>query len=423
MIDRRPAIVARAATVSDVVAALRFGRSADLPIAVRSGGHSAPGHSTCDDGIVIDLSQISGVDVDVERRVATVAGGSLLGELDDAAQALGLACPVGVVSHTGVAGLTLGGGVGRLQRKLGLTIDNLRAVELVTADCELIRASAEENADLFWGVRGAGANFGIVTSFEFDLHPLGPEVTTASFVHPATSARDLAAFFADYMASAPDEVTGSFALARALPVEGYPQSVAGEPIARIGFTHCGPAETAARDLAPAASFGAPVAGTISPVSYLVLQRSLDEVSAWGHRSYSKAIYADRLPDEIVPALVEHVANAPDDGTIAFGALGGAIARVPEEATAYAGRGAAFMVGIDCLWDDSALDDAHLGWARAAAEALEPYRTTGVYVNAISDSGADVARAAYGDAKLERLVALKRAWDPDNVFRLNQNIRP
>ncbi len=423
MIDRRPALIARAIDVADVASAVRFGREKELPIAVRSGGHSLPGLSTCDDGIVIDVSRLTGASVDPDRRTARVNGGALLGELDDAAQAYGLACPVGVVSHTGVAGLTLGGGVGRLQRKLGLTIDNLRAVELVTADGRQVRASAEEYADLFWGLRGAGWNFGIATGFEFDLHPVGPNLTRVLLIHPFSAAPELFAFFRDFAATAPWEISGLVTTFHALPAEDFPPEVAGQLVAAISVTYCGRPEDADRDLAPLTAFGKPVVATVQPRPYLEVQRIFDDEMAWGHRVYAKSVYVDSAPDRLIGALVDVASAMPTGGSAFIGALGGAIARVPEDATAYAGRSAAFEVGVDCTWDDPALDADFVTWARTAMKGIEPYRTTGVYANSLGDAGEDIARAIYGDAKYERLRALKRTWDPDNVFRLNQNIQP
>jgi FAD/FMN-containing dehydrogenase len=423
MIDRRPAIVVRPSVVADVVTAVRFGRDLDLAIAVRSGGHSLPGLSTCDDGIIIDLSRLTGATVDPVRRTARVSGGALLAELDDAAQAHGLACPVGVVSHTGVAGLTLGGGLGRLQRKLGLTIDNLRAVQLVTADGRVLRASSDEEPDLFWGLRGAGWNFGIATAFEFDLHPVEPTLTRARFIHPLSRATEVIAHFRDVMAGAPREITGMVTMYLALPATDFPPEVAGEPIAVISLTFGGRPEDAERVLAPFATFGPPLVAGVVHEPYLDVQRVFDDEMAWGHRMYAKSVYVNAAPDALIEVMVEQARDLPPDATVYIGALGGAIADVPEDATAYAGRAAAFEVGVDCAWDDPALDDERIGWARGSMAGIEPFRTTGVYANSLGDAGEDVARAIYGDAKYERLRDVKRAWDPDNVFRLNQNIRP
>ncbi|HSC90507.1 MAG TPA: FAD-binding oxidoreductase [Gaiellaceae bacterium] len=425
MIDRRPSLVVRPAGPADVIAAVQFAREQGLELAVRGGGHSIPGLSTCDDGIVIDLSRMRGVEVDAERRTARAAGGALLGELDDAAQAVGLVCPVGVVSHTGVAGLTLGGGMGRLQRKLGLTIDSLRAVELVTADGRLVRASEDEHPELFWGLRGAGANFGIATSFEFRLHPLDGPVTHGTVVHPVERAGELAGLFRELVERSPDELWLSFGLGLALPAESFPPELAARPVALVSVLHCGAVEEAERDLAALRRFGPPTVDSIEAKPHLAAQRQNDDPMEWGHRFYMKSAYLPALPDELVHSCVEHVSRLPAgaDGTFSVWAWGRAIAAVPEEATAFAGREAAFWLAAEILWEDPALDEACRSWAREAMVDVQPYAVPGRYVNDVAETGAEVARAIYGDAKYERLVALKRAWDPDNVFRLNQNVRP
>ena len=383
------------------------------------------GHSTCDDGIVIDLARMRGVTVDPDRRVARCNGGALLGELDDAAQAFGLACNVGTVSHTGIAGLTLGGGMGRLQRKLGLTIDCLRAVELVTADGRLIRASADENADLFWGMRGAGANFGIVTAFEFDLHAVGPTVTRGILVYPAERAREVAAVYRDYLPSAPDDVMAALNFGRASPEDGALAAIAGQPVVTLSITYAGASTDAGRDLAPFAALGPSASGAIAQQTYLESQHAFDDANAWGHRVYTKSGMIDSLPDGLVDAFVDHVEGSPQGEDIfSIWAFGGAVGRIPEEATAFQGRSASFWVGAETMWDDPADDRSHRDWARTGIGLVEPYRVSGGYVNDVSEAGDDaLVRSVYGDAKYERLVALKRTWDPDNVFRLNQNIRP
>jgi FAD/FMN-containing dehydrogenase len=425
MIDRRPAIVVRPLDAADVIAALRFARDEDLIVAVRSGGHSMAGLSTCDDGIIIDLARMRGVTVDPDRRIARCNGGALLGELDDAAQAFGLACNVGTVSHTGIAGLTLGGGMGRMQRKLGLTIDCLRAVELVTADGRLVRASADENADLFWGMRGAGPNFGIVTALEFDLEAIGPAITRGILVYPTERARDVAAAFREYMPSAPDDLMAALTFGRALPEADYPDSIAGRPVATLSMTYVGPEADAARVLAPLTSLGPPASGSVGQQTYLQSQHALDDSMGWGHRVYTKSGYISSLPDGLVDAFVDHAAGSPPgEDVFSIWAFGGAVGRVPEDATAFQGRTAPFWVGTETQWDDPTDDRSHRDWARIGIGLIEPYRMAGSYVNDVSEIGDDaLVRSVYGDAKYERLVALKRAWDPDNAFRLNQNIRP
>ena len=421
--DRRPAALVRPASVRDVATAIRFGRDHDLEIAIRSGAHSASGHSTTDGGLVIDLSRLRGVTVDARRRTARADGGTLLGELDIAAQAHGLVCPVGVVGHTGVAGLTLGGGTGRLQRHFGLTIDNLRAVELITADGRIVRASESEEPDLFWGIRGAGANFGVVTAFEFKLHEFGPLLHRGMRVYPASKVHEVWEMFRDFAAVAPDEVALILAIGLAEPKEDYPESVAGKPIVIVAYNHSGDAATVERDVAPLSSGPEPVSSTSGSQPYLEVQTANDLAMGWGHRSYISGRYADDIRPDALDALIEHAARAPGEGSFSMTALGGAIARVPDDAMAFTGRDARFDVSADIEWNDPALDGAHRDWIRRAMAIVEPDSVTGRYVNAISEEGPGVSRAIYGDAKYERLRALKRVWDPDNVFRLNHNIAP
>jgi FAD binding domain/Berberine and berberine like len=414
MVDRRPAVVARPAAADDVATAIRFAREHDLPLAVKGGGHSIPGLSTCDDGVVIDLSLMRGAQVDAERRTAEVNAGALLGELDDAAQAVGLVCPVGVVSHTGVAGLTLGGGMGRLQRKFGLTIDNLLSVDLVTADGRFVRASDEENPELFWGLRGAGANFGVATSFRFRLHAMDGTIMFGSMVHPIERARELAQLYGELTETGPDELWASFVL----------RLDRGQPVASVTVCHCGSTDVAVRDLAQLRSFGPPIADSIAPKSYLEIQRMNDEPQAWGHRFYMKSGFLPAFPDELVDICLEAMSRVPDetDCGIYLWSCGRAYSAVPEEATAFSGRDAMFWFEVEALWEDAAQDDACRAWTRTTMDPVQPFTSAGRYVNDVAEAGEDV-RSVYGDAKYERLVALKRVWDPDNVFRLNQNIRP
>ena len=417
MIDRRPALIVRPTGNDDVAAALRFAREQDLIVAVRCGGHSIPGFSTCDDGIVIDLSLMRGADVDPERRIARVRGGSLLAELDDAAQAHGLVCPVGVVSHTGVAGLTLGGGMGRLQRKLGLTVDNVLAVELVTADGRVVRASEDENPELFWGMRGAGANFGIVTSFEFRLHPFEGQVTHGTVTHPIERAEELAECFRELVEDGPDELWSSFGLAMGGDGRG--------PVATVSVCHCGSPADVERDLAGLRALEAPLEDSIEPKRYLVAQRLFDAPMEWGQRFSMKSSFLDSMPAALVQDWVDQVSRAPAgaEGGFSVWAWGRAIASVSEDDTAFTGRNAALWAGAEIAWNDDALDEACRSWARAGVDTAAPHAAAGRYVNDVMEVGGDVARTIYGDAKYERLVALKREWDPDNVFRLNQNITP
>jgi FAD/FMN-containing dehydrogenase len=425
MIDRRPALVVRPDGTDDVVTAIRFAREQELVLAVRAGGHSVPGLSTCDGGLLIDLSRIRGVHVDQERRVARVKGGSLLAELDDAAQTHELVCPVGVVSHTGVAGLTLGGGMGRLQRKLGLTIDNLAAVEVATADGRLVRASEDENPDLFWGLRGAGANFGIATEFELRLHPLSRVITHGAVIHPIERARELAELYSSLLDSGPDELWMGYALTLALPADDFPPELAGGPVALVSALHCGPLDQAERELAPLREFGPPALDSIAAKPYLAVQRMNDEAMRWGHRFYMKSGFVPALSGEVVDLSAKHASRMPQgsEGGVALWSGGRAISEVGEDDTAFSGREAAFWIAAEILWDDPALDQGCRDWARAFMADLEPFAAAGRYVNDVAETGEASVREVYGDAKYERLVALKRAWDPDNVFRLNQNVQP
>jgi FAD/FMN-containing dehydrogenase len=417
MIDRRPALIVRPTGNDDVVTALRFAREQGLVVAVRCGGHSIPGFSTCDDGIVIDLSRMRGAEVDPAARTARVRGGSLLAELDKAAQAERLVCPVGVVSHTGVAGLTLGGGMGRLQRKLGLTIDSLLAVELVTADGRVVRASEDENPELFWGMRGAGPNFGIVTSFEFLLHPFGGLVTHGTVTHPLERAEELAECFRGLVEDGPDELWASFGMAAGGAARG--------PVASVSVCHCGSPADAARDLSGLRALDDPLEDSIEAKPYLASQQLFDAPMEWGQRFAMKSAFLASLPTALVRDWADRVSQVPDgaEGGFSVWAWGRAIASVREEDTAFTGRDAVFWAGAELIWTDVALDDVCRSWARAAVDAAAPHATVGRYVNDVTEVGGDVARTIYGDAKYNRLVALKREWDPDNVFRLNQNIKP
>jgi FAD/FMN-containing dehydrogenase len=425
MIDRRPALVARCDGVDDVVSAIRFGREHELPIAVRGGGHSVGGFSTCDDGIVIDLSRMHGVEIDAERRVASVRGGSLLRELDTAAQEHGLVCPVGVVGHTGVAGLSLGGGMGRLQRRLGFTVDNILGVDLVTADGEQLHVSDDDHPDLFWGIRGAGSNFGIVTAFEFRVHEQSPEITNGFLGFRADRGAQVAGVVRGFLAERTDEVMVSLGYGRQDP-EGDP-GYGGGPSVVVGLTYSGDptgAEDALRALVEPLRALGPVEDTIAQRRYLEVQTMNDEEMAWGKRFYMKGGFLAELSDAAMDAAIETVEDAPSPGaTITLWAHGGAISRVPDDAMAFTGRDAAFWLGVESEWDDPGADVDHVTWTRATTAALEPFTAAGHYVNDMSDLEEGLARRIYGPAKYDRLVELKRRYDPDNVFRLNQNISP
>jgi len=421
--DRHPAVIARCTRAEDVVAAVRFAREHDLVIAVRGGGHSVAGFSTCDAGIVIDLSGMRAVHVDPARRIARVQGGALLEQLDRAAQEYGLACPVGVVGHTGVGGLTLGGGMGRLERKHGYTIDNLISVDLITADGDVRHVSEEDDPELFWGLRGAGANFGIATMFEFRLHPIGPNVTTAAVVFPIERAREAAALYRDLSRSAPDHMHLGFGLATAPGGRGTIPGQRGVATVAVGASHVGDQRDAERDLRPLRGHVEPILETLTPTTYLALQKMSDEEMAWGKRFYMKGAFLDELSDAAVDRAAEQVSIAPEGCSITLWAQGGATAHVAEDAMAFTGRNAAFWLGAEVFWSERERDQEYIAWGRTTMAAIKPFTRAGHYVNDIVEQGDDVVRSIYGNAKYERLLTLKRAYDPDNVFRLNQNIRP
>ena len=420
--DRRPAVVARPHTAEAVATAIRFAREHGLEIQVKSGGHSAIGFGGADGGLLVDMSAMRGVTVDPNARTARANGGALLGELDVAAQAHGLVCPIGVVGHTGVAGLTLGGGVGRLQRNFGLTIDNVTAVELVTADGRLVRATETEEPDLLWGLRGAGWNFGIATAFEFRLHPFGPDLHRGVLTFAATDVQELWGRFRDYARTAPDTVSTIFGLDRASADDGYAEGMVGKPIVYYAWNHSGAADDVERDTAALRAGPKPLTTTIGSTPYLDVQVAHDLVFAWGSRSYIKSQYADDLRPEALDELVEMM-SVPGEGTFSVTALGGAIGRVPEDATAYTGRAASFDVSADGIWDAASDDEPTIEWCRRAMAVVGSDGTLGAYPNGNSDASPDETRRLYGDAKVERLAALKREWDPDNVFHVNPNVEP
>ena len=415
MHDRRPAVIVRPSSREGVATAIRFARDNDLPLAVRSGGHSAAGDSVCEGGVVVDMARMRGVSVDPAERLAKVNGGALLGEVDVAAQGFGLVCPTGVIGHTGVAGLTLGGGVGRLQRNFGLTIDSLQAVEIVTADGRFVRASETEEPELFWGLRGAGWNFGIATAFEFGLHPFGPNLNRGVRIYPAAAAHEVWQVFEDYAATAPDTVSMIYGISH--------DETTGEPVIVVSYNHSGPADTVEGDTAGLRRGPEPTSVSAMTQSYLEVQTAHDLILGWGGRSFIKGLYANVVRPEALDALVEIVAAGPAGGSFSATAQGGAIARLDDDATAFTGRTARFDLSADSSWDDAADDDTNRDWVRRAMAIVEPDAIEGKYPNENADTGPDETRAIYGAAKLARLAALKRAWDPDNVFRLNHNIEP
>jgi FAD/FMN-containing dehydrogenase len=422
-VDRRPALIARCRGEDDVVAALLFARERDLPVAVRGGGHNVAGNAVCDDGVVIDLSALKRIEVDPERRTARVQPGVLLGEIDRATQAHGLATPTGNVSMTGVAGLTLGGGLGWIARKHGPACDNLISAEVVTADGARVTASEDENTDLLWGLRGGGGNFGVVTSFEYRLHPVGPGVIAGGVVHAFADAPEVFRFLTDFVATAPDElsvVASTFPASPALPV---PAEMHGELVTVLAICYAGDPAEGERVLRPLRAFGRPLADLVTPMPYTALQSGSDAAYPDGQRNYWKSHYVDEITDGAVAVLMEHAPRMTSPlSSFYFQHLGGAIGRAGAATAAFGHRDAVFDFTILTVWQEPAEDAAHITWARDFFAAMQPY-ATGVYVNNLGVEGADRVRAAYAPETYERLVALKDRYDPQNVFRLNQNVAP
>src|SRR5919109_710397 len=424
-IDRRFACVARCTGVADVVAAVRFARERDLLVAVRSGGHGVGGHALCDGGLVIDLSPMKGIRVDPAARTARAEAGVLWGELDRETQVHGLATVGGIVTHTGIAGLTLGGGMGWLMRKHGATVDNLLSVDLVTAEGALLTASEDENPDLFWGIRGGGGNFGVVTSFEYRLHPVGPLVLAGPIFHPLEDAREVLAFYREFIAAAPDELTTIFDLSVAPSLPFLPEELHGKALVMVGACYAGAPEDGIELVRPLKEFGNPIVDLLEPKPYTALQSMFDPFVPHGWNRYWKSVELPPLTDDALDTLVEHVSalTSPKSYCIVF-QLGGALARVGEDETAFGQRDAAHNVNINAVWtEDDPEGDRHVAWARDFFSAMQPHARGRVYVNFLGDEGAERVRQAYGDRQYERLVELKRAYDPTNFFRLNQNIEP
>jgi FAD/FMN-containing dehydrogenase len=423
MVDKRPALIARCANDDDVVVALRHAREHGLPVAVRGGGHNVAGNAVCDDGVMIDLGGLRDVAVDPAARTARVQPGVLLGELDRATQADGLATPTGNVSMTGVAGLTLGGGLGWIARKHGPACDNLLAARVVTADGERVRASADENPELLWGLRGGGGNFGVVTSFEYRLHPVGPEVLAGGVLHAFADAPEVLRFFAEFVATAPDELSVTASTFRAPPGMPVPPELEGELVTMLAVCWAGDLAAGERALRPLRAFGRPLADLVGPMPYLALQSASDASYPNGWRNYWKAHYVDAITDDAIATVIEHAPRMTSPwSSFYFQHLGGAIARPGIDSAAFGHRGAVFDFAILGVWQDEAQDAEQLAWARGFADAMQPH-ATGVYVNNLGVEGADRVRAAYAPEVWQRLVALKDRYDPSNLFRLNQNIRP
>ena len=424
MIDRRPELIMRCEQTSDVVAALAVARTEGLPVSVYGGGHSVTGSAVVDGGLCLDLRGLDQVVVDPAARTARVGGGARWGAVDAATQEHGLAVTGGRVSTTGVAGLALGSGSGWLERCYGFTCDNLLSAEVVTADGRVVTASDEENPDLFWGLRGGSGNFGIVTEFTFALHAVGPIVLGGMLMYPASMAVELLRFWRDFMLAAPDEVGSGMAFITAPPLDFVPEPVRGQPVVGVVLCYSGDPGTGQEVLAPMLEFGPPAINMVQPMPYVAIQQLLDEANPKGMRNYWSSDFLDSLPDEAIDTLVSHATSPVSPMTeILLSAGGGAVARVPEDATAFGQRSAPWNVHYLSMWADPADDDANVEFTRKISTVMKPWTTGRVYLNYIGDEGPGRVEAAFGPEKFARLAKLKRTWDPENVFRHNQNIEP
>jgi FAD/FMN-containing dehydrogenase len=414
MIERYPALIARCAGAEDVIAAIGFARERGLPLAVRGGGHNVAGNALCDDGVVVDLSRLKGIEVDPVARVARAEAGLTWGEFDRATQAHGLATTGGFISSTGIAGLTLGGGLGWLMRKHGLACDNLRSAEVITAAGQRVTATAAENPELLWGLCGGGGNFGIVTRFEYELHPLGA-VFAGTVQYPYAAAQDVLRVYRDYLQRAPDELGASLALTT-LPD--------GQKALYVVLFYGGSLADGDRLTQPLREYGTPLTVDVRPRQYCEIQSLSDAGFPFGLLNYWKSSFLQALPDEAIDRMVEQFEAVPSPRTIAvIEHLGGAVARVGVDDTAFNHRDREFNFSIVSMWTDPADTKANVSWTRSCWDAMQPYAAGGVYVNYLGDEGPDRVVAAYGAAKYRRLVALKDVYDPINLFRLNQNIQP
>jgi FAD/FMN-containing dehydrogenase len=427
-IDRHPACIARCTGVADVIAAVRLARALDLAIAVRGGGHNVAGTAVCDDGVVIDLSAMRAVWVDPAGRTAWVQGGALWGDVDHETQAHGLATTGGIVGHTGVAGLTLGGGIGFLMRKHGLAVDNLLAAEVVTAEGRIVQASTDEHLDLFWALRGGGGNFGVVTAFRFALHPLGPTVMAGPVFWAADDTADVLRFYRDFAAEAPDELGTVVRLGTVPPLPVIPADLHWRPAIAIACCYAGTVADGERAVRSLRRFGTPIVDLLAPSPYAAFQGALDDTVPHGWHYYWKATNLAALSDDTIAVIADHAyaAGSPRSYAAMFH-MGGAVARAPHDATAYAGRDVDHNIIIDAVWlpDESAgRAEAEIAWARRFLQALRPHRAGGVYVNFLdADDDHSRVREAYGDQTYRRLAEAKAKYDPGNAFHHNKNIKP
>ncbi|MDP3795708.1 MAG: FAD-binding oxidoreductase [Polaromonas sp.] len=422
-IDKHPALIARCATTSDVVGAVNFAKDNGLVLAVRGGGHNIAGSALCDDGIVIDLSQMKAAQVDAGSLRGTIEGGATLADFDAATQAHGLAVPLGINSTTGVAGLTLGGGFGWLSRKYGMTIDNLESAEVVTAAGEVVRASATEHPDLFWALRGGSGNFGVVTRFEFRLHPVGPNVLSGLIVYPLSEAKAVLQQYREFMAKAPDELSVWTVLRQAPPLPFLSETVHGKEIIALALLYTGDPKQGEPLIEPLRKFGTPLGEHVGVQPYTAWQQAFNPLLTPGARNYWKSHNFSVLDDGLFEAVIEYIKKLPSPQCeIFFGAIGGATMRPAPDSAAYAHRDARFVMNVHGRWTDPADDERCIGWARDYFKASAPFASGGVYVNFLTADEGDRVKAAYGQ-NYDRLAQIKRKYDPTNLFSTNQNIQP
>jgi FAD/FMN-containing dehydrogenase len=423
MIDKHPALIVRCTTTSDVVLAVNFARDNGLLLAVRGGGHNIAGSAMCDDGIVIDLSQMKAASVDPAARRVTIEGGATLADLDASTQAHGLATPLGINSTTGVAGLTLGGGFGWLSRKHGMTIDNLESAEVVTAAGEVVRASNTEHPDLFWALRGGSGNFGVVTHFEFRLHPVGPDVLSGLIVYPISAAKSVLRQYREFLAQAPDALSVWAVLRQAPPLPFLPEEVHGTGMIALALLYADDPKLGEPLIDPLRKFATPLGEHVGVQPYIAWQQAFDPLLTPGARNYWKSHNFSTLQDGLFDAVIESIENLPSPQCeIFFGAIGGATTRPAPESAAYAHRDAQFVMNVHGRWQEQADDERCIGWAREFFKASAPFASGGVYVNFLTADEGDRVRSAYGP-NYDRLAQVKRTYDPDNLFRMNQNIQP
>jgi FAD/FMN-containing dehydrogenase len=425
MFDRRPALIARCSGVADVIAAIEFARSNDVPMTVRGGGHGVPGYAVCEGGLMVDLSQMNGVFVDPGTHTGRAQGGATWGTFDRETQIFGLATTGGRISTTGVGGLTIGSGSGWLERTFGYTVDNLLSAQVVTAAGDVVTASELENEDLFWGLRGGGGNFGVVTSFEFRLHELGPTVAGGLMMYPRERAADVLRELRDFMVGAANEVNSGFAFLTAPPEEFVPEEVRGKPVFGVVYLYAGPSD---EGMEAAAEFkrrlDEPALDLVGPMPYTVVQQLLDAGNPPGRHQYWKSDYVRELSDAAIDTLVEQSNKVQSPFSTVVGEMkGGVIDEVDQNAMALPGRGAFAAFYAIAQWEDPAESDTHIAWARDLAEAMKPFAMGGVPLNFVMDEGQERVQTTYGPEKYKRLVAIKDKYDPDNVFCFNQNIRP